>query len=65
MVVSEELSMGVTTSLVPVIQARRREYPRSRYCEIFSVTIIELSIIIPKARINPAREMIFSDIWQR
>ena len=36
-VVREELSMGVTTSLVPVTQARRKEYPRSRYCDIFSV----------------------------
>lgn len=30
-----------------------------------SVTMIELSIIIPKARINPEMEMIFSDILQR
>jgi len=65
MVVKEELNMGVTTSLVPVIQARRNEYPRSRYCDIFSVTIIELSIIIPNARINPASEMIFRDILHR
>ena len=34
MVVKEELNMGVTTSLVPVIQARRNEYPRSRYAQI-------------------------------
>ena len=33
--------------------------------DIFSVTIIELSIIIPNARINPDREMIFKDILKR
>jgi hypothetical protein len=64
-VVNEELSIGVITSLVPAIHARLSEYPRSRYCEIFSVTIMELSIIIPNARISPERDMIFRDILNR
>ena len=39
--------------------------PFSLYCDIFSVTIIELSIIIPSARISPDREMILRDILHR
>ena len=60
-VVSEELSIGVITSFVPAMQALCKEYPRSLYWDMFSVTIMELSIIIPKARINPDMEMIFRD----
>lgn len=37
MVVSDELSIGVIISVVPAAQERFSEYPRSRYCEIFSV----------------------------
>ena len=61
-VVSVELSIGVITSLVPMLQASSSVYPFDRYCMIFSVTMIELSIIIPSARISPEREMMFSDI---
>jgi len=61
MVVSDELSIGVITSVVPAAQARFREYPFSLYCEMFSVTIMELSIIIPTARINPDNEMMLND----
>ena len=64
-VVSIELSMGVITSVVPAAQARFSEYPFSRYCEMFSVTMIELSIIIPTARINPESEMTFSDTLKK
>ena len=64
-VVSEELSMGVITSPVPTTQARRSEYPRSRYCEMFSVTMMQLSIIMPRARISPEREMMFRDMPNR
>ena len=39
--------------------------PFPLYCDIFSVTIIELSIIIPSARISPDREMILRDILHR
>ena len=48
-----------------LIQARFSEYPLSRYWEIFSVTMMELSIIIPSARINPDRDMMFSDILNK
>ena len=65
MVVSDELSMGVIISVVPEAQARSNEYPRSRYCEMFSVTMMELSIIIPTANINPESEMTFSDTLQK
>ena len=61
MVVSDELSIGVMTSVVPAAQARFSEYPLSRYCEMFSVTMMELSIIIPTARIKPEREMTLND----
>lgn len=60
-----ELSIGVITSVVPLLQASSSESPRVLYWVMFSVTMIELSIIIPKARINPEMEMIFSDILQR
>ena len=62
MVVKVELSIGVITSEVPLEQASSSVYPFDLYCIIFSVTMIELSIIIPNARINPEREMMFSDI---
>ena len=65
MVVSDELSMGVIISVVPVAQARFSEYHFSRYCEMFSVTMMELSIIIPTARIKPDKEMTFSDTLQK
>ena len=61
MVVGDELSIGVIISVVPTAQERFREYPRSRYCEIFSVTIMALSIIIPTARIKPESDITFSD----
>ena len=61
-VVSIELNMGVIISVAPATQARRNVYPRSRYCEIFSVTIMELSIIIPTARIIPESDMTLSEI---
>lgn len=64
-VVKVELSIGVITSVVPLLQASSSESPRVLYWVMFSVTMIELSIIIPKARINPEMEMIFSDILQR
>ena len=35
MVVRDELSIGVIISVVPTAHERFREYPRSRYCEIF------------------------------
>ena len=65
MVVNVELSIGVITSVVPLAQASSRPCPFARYCAMFSVTIIELSIIIPNARIRPESEMIFSDILNR
>ena len=65
MVVSEELSIGVIISVVPSSPARINERPFSRYWDMFSVTIIELSIIIPTASINPDSEITFSDTWQR
>ena len=64
-VVSMELSIGVITSVVPAAHALRKEYPCSRYCDIFSVTIMELSIIIPTASIKPDSEMIFNDTLKR
>ena len=65
MVVNDELSMGVITSVVPATQARFNEYPFSRYCEMFSVTMMELSIIIPTARIKPESEMTLSDTLKK
>ena len=64
-VVSDELSMGVMTSLAPAMQARCRVSPRSRYCEMFSVTMILLSTIIPCASISPDSEMMLSDMLNR
>ena len=62
MVVRDELSIGVIISEVPVTTARFSEYPFSRYCDTFSVTIMELSIIIPTARISPESEITLSEI---
>ena len=64
-VVSEELSIGVITSVVPATQARLKAYPFSRYCAMFSVTMMELSIIIPTAMIKPESEMTLSDTSKR
>lgn len=64
-VVSVELSIGVITSVVPLSQACSRVKPRALYCVMFSVTMIELSIIMPRARIIPDSEMMFSDILKR
>ena len=63
-VVSDELSIGVIISDVPATAARFSEYPFSRYCDIFSVTMIALSIIMPTARIKPDREMTLSEMRQ-
>ena len=65
MVVNDELSIGVIISVVPAAHARFKEYPLSRYCEMFSVTMMELSIIIPTAKINPDSEMTFNDTLQK
>ena len=65
MVVSDELSMGVIISVAPDAQALRSARPRSRCCEMFSVTMMELSIIMPTARISPESEMMLSDTWHR
>ena len=65
MVVSDELSMGVIISVVPAAQARFKDQPRSLYCDMFSVTMMELSIIIPTARISPESEMTLSDTLQK
>ena len=43
MVVSDELSMGVIISVVPAAAARFSEYPRSRYCDTFSVTMMAVT----------------------
>ena len=47
MVVSVELSIGVMTSDVPLMQASSSESPRPRYWAMFSVTMMELSIYVP------------------
>ena len=64
-VVRVELSIGVMTSDVPLMQASSSESPRPRYWAMFSVTMMELSIIIPNARIRPEREMMLSNMWKR
>src|SRR5574344_734404 len=61
-VVSEELSIGVIISVVPMAQGRFSEYPFSRDCDMISVTIMALAIIIPTASISPDNDMTFSDI---
>ncbi len=64
-VVNEELSIGVIISDVPLSQARMSVSPFCRYWVMFSVTITELSIIMPTARISPESEMMLSDTWKR
>ena len=61
----QKLSMGVISAVVPSAQALRSKRPRSRYCEMFSVTMMELSIIIPKAKMRPDIEMMLSDMPNR
>ena len=65
MVVSDELSIGVIISEVPATAARFSEYPFSRYCDTFSVTMMALSIIMPTARISPESEITLSETRQR
>ena len=61
MVVRIEDKSGVMISLVPRMQAWSSSPSFSRYWEMLSVTMIELSIIIPKARMSPEREMMLSE----
>ena len=61
-VVRTELNIGAKTSPTPLTTASLRGTLRSRICVILSITIIELSTIIPIPRINPERDIIFIEI---
>jgi biopolymer transport protein ExbB len=60
--IATAFGLGIAiTSLVPFIQASNNDKPRSIHWVIFSITTIELSIIIPIPRMSPASEMILID----
>ena len=61
-VVSTELSMGAKTLAVPLHTAFSSFAPPLCFCKILSITIIELSTIIPTPKISPEREMILMDM---
>ena len=65
MVVKVELSIGVITSVVPRSHASSNVHPLARCWAMFSVTMMELSIIIPKAKMRPDIEMMLSDMPNR
>ena len=64
-VVRTELNIAEKTSLTPLTTASFRENPLSRSCVILSITIIELSTIIPIPRISPERDIILIEIPTR
>ena len=64
-VVSTELSMGVNTSLVPFTMASSNVLPCRHRCMILSMTMMELSTIMPTPRIRPDSEMILSEMPNR
>ena len=64
-VVRTELSIGATTSRVASTTASFRELPRCQYWVMLSITIMELSTIIPSPRMSPEREMMFMLIPSR
>ena len=61
-VVSTELSMGVNTSFVPRMVAVRSGSPLSQCCVILSMTMMELSTIIPTPSTMPDREMMLMEM---
>ena len=60
--VSDELSIGVIISAVPRAHEAISVSPRSQCCEMFSVTINALSIIMPTTSTMPDNEMVLSEI---
>ena len=64
-VVSDDESIGVIISTVPFTQLSISGSPRWRYCCMFSVTITELSIIMPTANIMPDIEMMLIETPNR
>ena len=53
---------GRITSVVPRVTALVNLSPLSMYCVMLSITIMELSIIIPTPNIKPDSEIIFIDM---
>ena len=61
-VVNTELNIGVNTSFVPFTRASASGIPCRHRCITLSMTMMELSTIIPTPRISPDREMMFREM---
>ena len=61
-VVNTELNIGVKTFQVPSATAFSTLWAETLFCKILSITMIELSTIIPTPNIKPERDMILSEI---
>ena len=61
-VVSTELNIGVNTLFVPFTRASASGIPCRHRCITLSITMMELSTIIPTPRISPDKEMMFREM---
>ena len=64
-VVSTDDSIGTMTSLVPCVTAPASCSPRIQRAVMLSMTMIELSTIIPMPSTSPDREMMLIEICNR
>ena len=61
-VVSTDESMGATTSFVPRVTASASRSPRSQRAVMLSMTMIELSTIMPMPSTSPESEMMLIEM---